>query len=162
MSSDTLKASAQKVQRAMAEKGFALRVREFPEGTRTAAQAAEAVGCAVGQIAKSLIFRAKDSERPLLAIASGANRVDERALSRLLGEKIARADAAFVRAKTGFAIGGVPPVGHLEKPVTFIDRDLMAYEVIWAAAGTPHAVFALKPADLVALTEGEVADIKKL
>ncbi len=162
MSSDTLKASAQKVQRAMAEKGFALQVREFPEGTRTAAQAAEAVGCAVGQIAKSLIFRAKDSERPLLAIASGANRVDERALSRLLGEKIARADAAFVRAKTGFAIGGVPPVGHLEKPVTFIDRDLMAYEVIWAAAGTPHAVFALKPADLVALTEGEVADIKKL
>lgn len=162
MSSDTLKASAQKVQRALAEKGFALQVREFPEGTRTAAQAAEAVGCAVGQIAKSLIFRAKSSERPLLAIASGANRVDERALSRLLGEKIARADAAFVRAKTGFAIGGVPPVGHLEKPVTFIDRDLMAYEVVWAAAGTPHAVFALKPADLVALTEGEVADIKKL
>lgn len=161
MSSDTLKASAQKVQRAMAEKGFALQVREFPEGTRTAAQAAEAVGCAVGQIAKSLIFRAKVSDRPLLAIASGANRVDERALSRLLGEKIARADADFVRAKTGFAIGGVPPVGHLERPVTYIDRDLMAYEVIWAAAGTPHAVFALKPADLVALTEGEVADIKK-
>lgn len=162
MSGDTLKSSAQKVQRVLAEKGFTLEVREFPEGTRTAAQAAEAVGCAVGQIAKSLIFRAKVSDRPLLAIASGANRVDERALSRLLGEKIARADADFVRAKTGFAIGGVPPVGHLEKPVTFIDRDLMAYEVIWAAAGTPHAVFALKPADLVALTEGEVADIKKL
>ncbi len=161
MSGDTLKSSAQKVQRVLAEKGFTLEVREFPEGTRTAAQAAEAVGCAVGQIAKSLIFRAKVSDRPLLAIASGANRVDERALSRLLGEKIARADADFVRAKTGFAIGGVPPVGHLERPVTYIDRDLMAYEVIWAAAGTPHAVFALKPADLVALTEGEVADIKK-
>jgi prolyl-tRNA editing enzyme YbaK/EbsC (Cys-tRNA(Pro) deacylase) len=161
MSDPVLKGSARKVQEALAAKGFQMEIREFPESTRTAVEAAEAVGCAVGQIAKSLVFRGRSSGRPLLAIASGGNRVDEKALARGSGEKVSRADADFVREKTGFAIGGVPPVGHLEAPVTFIDRDLLAYDVVWAAAGTPNAVFAVKPADLVTLTGGEVADIKQ-
>jgi prolyl-tRNA editing enzyme YbaK/EbsC (Cys-tRNA(Pro) deacylase) len=115
----------------------------------------------VAQIAKSLIFRARDSGRAVLVMASGANRVDEKAVGRLLGEKLARADADFVRTKTGFAIGGVPPVGHREAPVAFIDADLMDMPEIWAAAGTPNAVFRLTPVALVALTGGQVAAIKK-
>ncbi len=115
----------------------------------------------MAQIAKSLIFRARESGRPVLVMASGANRVDERAVGRLLGEKLARADADFVRAATGFAIGGVPPVGHCETPVAFIDADLMTLTEIWAAAGTPNAVFRLTPAELVSLTGGTVAELKK-
>ncbi|MFQ5775466.1 MAG: YbaK/EbsC family protein [Kiloniellaceae bacterium] len=155
------KPSARRVQRAVAERGFDFEVREFPAGTRTSAEAAAAVGCAVGQIAKSLVFRGRDSGRPVLVIASGANRVDERALAARLGEKIVRAEPEFVREKTGFAIGGVPPVGHREALLTLIDRDLLACDEIWAAAGTPNAVFRLAPADLVALTGGQVADIKQ-
>ena len=156
-----LKESARRVQEALAAKGFDFRVREFPAGTRTSAEAAAAIGCKIGQIAKSLIFRAKQTGRPVLVIASGANRVDEKAVAALLGERIGRADADFVREATGFAIGGVPPLGHTTPPVTLIDRDLLAYEEIWAAAGTPNAVFALKPGDLAALSGGEVADVKK-
>jgi prolyl-tRNA editing enzyme YbaK/EbsC (Cys-tRNA(Pro) deacylase) len=156
-----LKDSARRVQAALAERGFDFQVREFPDSTRTSAEAAAAVGCAVGQIAKSLVFRAKESGRPVLVIASGANRVDEKAVAALLGEKIGRADADFVRDKTGFSIGGVPPVGHREAPAVLIDRDLMVHDEVWAAAGTPNAVFPLTPADLVALTGGQVADVKK-
>ena len=155
------KASAQRVQDALAARGFAFEVREFPESTRTSAEAAAAVGCDIGQIAKSLVFRAKASNRPVLVMASGANRVDEKAVARHLGEKIGRADADFVRERTGFSIGGVPPVGHSEAIVTLIDRDLLAYEEIWAAAGTPNAVFPLKPGDLAAISGGQVADVKK-
>ena len=122
--------------------------------------AAAAVGCTVAEIAKSLVFRAKESGRSVLVIASGTNRVDEKKISALLGEKIGRADADFVRAKTGFAIGGVPPVGHAEAPATLIDEDLLTFETIWAAAGTPNAVFKLKPGELEALTGGRVADVK--
>ena len=161
MSSGPRKASAQRVQDALAARGFAFEVREFPESTRTSAEAAAAVGCDIGQIAKSLVFRAKASNRPVLVMASGANRVDEKAVARLLGEKIGRADADFVRERTGFSIGGVPPVGHSEAIVTLIDRDLLDHAEIWAAAGTPNAVFRLSPDDLIALTEGEVADVKK-
>ena len=156
-----LKDSAQRVQAAIQAAGFDFEVREFPASTRTSAEAAAAIGCDVAQIAKSLIFRAADSDRPVLVMASGANRVDEKAVARLLGEKLARADADFVRAKTGFAIGGVPPVGHREAPVAFIDEDLMALGEIWAAAGTPNAVFRLSPTELVRLTGGSVAALKK-
>lgn len=149
-------ASALKIQAVLGE-GF--EVLEFDTSTRTAADAAAAIGCTVGQIAKSLIFRALDSNRPVLAIASGSVRVDEARLAELLGEGIGRADAAFVREQTGFAIGGVPPVGHRGESVIFIDESLLAFETIWAAAGTPNAVFQLTPDDLVRLTGGTVAAI---
>ncbi|MEQ8355146.1 MAG: YbaK/EbsC family protein [Kiloniellaceae bacterium] len=155
-----LKDSAQRVQAAIEAAGFAFKIREFPASTRTSQEAASAIGCDLAQIAKSLIFRARQTGRPVMVIASGANRVDERAVGRLLGEKLARADADFVRAATGFAIGGVPPVGHRETPVVFIDADLMGLEQIWAAAGTPNAVFCLTPAALVTLTGGEVAAVR--
>ncbi len=156
-----LKSSARRVQKALAECGFDFQVREFPESTRTSAEAAAAIGCAVGQIAKSLVFRGKDSGDPVLVIASGANRVDEKSIAALIGEKIGRADADFVREKTGFSIGGVPPVGHREAPVTLIDEDLLGFDEIWAAAGTPNAVFRLRPGDLARLTGGQVAAIKQ-
>lgn len=161
MSGAPAKASAQRVQEALAALGFDFQVREFPESTRTAAEAAAAIGCAVGQIAKSLIFRARESGRPVLVIASGSNRVDEKRVAAILGEKIERADADFVREKTGFAIGGVPPLAHRETPVTLIDSDLERFEEIWAAAGTPNAVFALTPHALAEATQGTLAEVKK-
>ena len=155
-----LSASAQKVQDALAAHGLALTVVELPHSTRTAAEAALAVGCAVGQIVKSIIFRAAETNRPVLVVTSGANRVSEKAVAALLGEPLAKADPDFVRTRTGFVIGGVPPMGHAEAPVTFIDEDLLAYSEIWAAAGTPNAVFRLTPADLLALTSGKVVKVK--
>ena len=156
-----LGASAGRVQAALDAHGLGFEVKTFPESTRTAEEAAAAIGCDVAQIAKSLIFRAKSSDRSVLAIASGVNRVDEKKLAALLGEPIGRADAAFVRERTGFAIGGVPPLAHARPPATLIDRDLLALGEIWAAAGTPNAVFRLRAADLEALTGGRVADIRK-
>jgi len=149
--------SALKVQAALGDRFTVL---EFDAGTRTAADAAAAVGCKVAEIAKSLVFRGKESGRPVLVVASGFNRVDEKKVAALIGEKIARADADFVREKTGFAIGGVPPVGHASALLTLIDEDLLQFETIWAAAGTPNAVFKLTPAALVELTGGRVADAK--
>ncbi|HEY7618164.1 MAG TPA: YbaK/EbsC family protein [Solirubrobacteraceae bacterium] len=122
--------------------------REFPAGTRTAADAAAAIGCEVGAICKSLVFRVGDE--PLLVIASGANRVDE---ERFGAQK---ADAAFVREQTGFAIGGVPPYGHARPLRTILDEDLLGYETVWAAAGTPSSVFPIVPADLVRLAGATV------
>jgi len=139
--------------------GFTLQVVELPDSTRTAAEAAQAVGCQVGQIVKSLIFKGKRSERPILVVASGSNRVDERVIEALIGEPLGKADADFVRQHTGFAIGGVPPVGHAEKLLTFVDEDLLQYAEIWAAAGTPNAVFRLAPPDLVRMTSGQVIKI---
>ncbi len=156
-----LKASAHRVQAALAERGFEFQVREFPESTRTSAEAAAAVGCEVGQIAKSVVFRAAESDRPVLILASGANRVDTAKAAALLGEAVGRADADFVRVRTGFSIGGVPPLGHEEPPLVLIDRDLLAFEEVWAAAGTPNAVFALPSKDLEALTGGRVADLRQ-
>ncbi len=132
-------------------------VLEFDAGTRTAEDAARAIGCTVAQIAKSLLFRAQDD--PVLVIASGVNRVNEKAVGALIGRAIGRADADFVRAKTGFAIGGVPPVGHATAPITLIDDDLFRFDEIWAAAGTPNAVFKLTPAALLTLTGGRRAKI---
>lgn len=149
--------SALKVQAVLGDR-FA--VMEFDAGTRTAADAAAAIGCEVAEIAKSLLFRAKDTGRPVLVVASGVNRVDEKKVAALIGEKIARADADFVRETTGYAIGGVPPVGHAIAPLTLIDEDLLTFATIWAAAGTPNAVFKLTPAELVELTGGKVAGVK--
>ena len=156
----SLSTSAQRVQDALTKLGLTLQVVELPGRTRSAAEAAEAIGCTVGQIAKSLIFKTKGSERPVLVIASGPNRVNEKKIAALLGEKITKADADFVRQHTGFAIGGVPPVGHPGSIDTFIDEDLLAYDEIWAAAGTPHAVFRLSGEDLVRATGGQVVGVK--
>jgi prolyl-tRNA editing enzyme YbaK/EbsC (Cys-tRNA(Pro) deacylase) len=143
--------SVDRVSAALARAGVDAEIRKFPEGTRTAPEAAAAVGCEVGQICKSLVFRV--GEEPLLVIASGANRVDEARFGA------SKADAAFVRATTGFAIGGVPPVGHAQPIETVIDEDLLRYDVVWAAAGTPRAVFAIAPDALVAASGGRVARV---
>lgn len=132
------------------------------DAARTAQQAADGLGVVVGQIAKSIIFRRKSDDVAVLVITSGDRRVDEKKVQALVcapGEKLGRADADFVKAKTGFSIGGVSPVGHLERPVTLIDRDLFRFDEIWAAAGHPHAVFRLVPADLERLTGAPVADV---
>ncbi|MEM8682373.1 MAG: YbaK/EbsC family protein [Pseudomonadota bacterium] len=148
--------SALKIQSVL---GDDFEVLEFEESTRTAADAAAALGCEVAQIAKSMVFTAVETGRPVLVIASGPVRVDTDKVGRLLGETIERATPAFVREHSGFAIGGVPPVGHRTKPETVIDETLLRLSELWAAGGTPNAVFRLTPGDLVALTNGKVADI---
>lgn len=156
---ERLSAEAQRVQDVIAAAGLELEVRELPASTRTAAEAADAIGCEVSQIAKSLVFHRRESDAPLLVIASGSNRVNREAVSALVGERIALAAAEFVRARTGFTIGGVPPVGHASSMEVFIDEDLRRHDEIWAAAGTSHAVFRLTPADLEALTGGRVVRV---
>jgi prolyl-tRNA editing enzyme YbaK/EbsC (Cys-tRNA(Pro) deacylase) len=140
--------------------GPEFQVLEFEASTRTSEEAAAAIGCTVAEIAKSLIFKAADG-RSVLVIASGANRVDERKVRALLGQKIGRADADFVREATGYAIGGVPPIGHATAPVALIDSDLQRFSFVWAAAGTPNAVFRITPPDLIRLTDARVADVAK-
>jgi len=158
--SDALNARAQKVQDALDARGYAhCRVIEMPDSPRTAAEAAAAIGCTVAQIAKSLVFRGAQTGAPILVIASGTNRVDPQRLAALAGEPVEKPDADYVRQRTGFVIGGVPPLGHSEPLRTFIDRDLLAFEDIWAAAGTPRAVFHLTPGELVSMTGGEIATI---
>ena len=132
---------------------------ELPESTRSAAEAAQAIGCRVEQIVKSLVFRGQSTNRPILAVVSGGNRVDEEKLALLVAEPVAKADAEYVRQRTGYAIGGVPPVGHVESLVCVVDEDLLQYEQIWAAAGTPRAVFRLTPADLQRITDGRVVSV---
>lgn len=154
-----LSKSAQKVQQALKRYGLELEVIELPLSTRTAPEAARAIGCQVGQIVKSLVFKTQNTKRPILVIASGSNRVHEHLIGNYLGEPITKADADFVRQQTGFAIGGVPPVGHSQKLITFIDQDLAQYEEIWAAAGTPHAVFCLTFEDLAKITAGKVISV---
>lgn len=153
-------ASTARVRDAVRRGGFEVEIREFPEGTRTAADAARAVGCSVAQIAKSLVFKGARSGRALLVITSGANRVDEAKLAALAGEPVAKADPDFVRAATGFAIGGVPPVGHSQPVDTWIDQDLLGWDEVWAAAGTPRAVFRLAGSHLQTLTGAEAAVVK--
>ena len=147
--------------RVQATLGERFRVLEFDASTRTAADAAAAIGCTVAEIAKSLIFRGAASNRPFLVVASGASRVDETKVAAALGETIARADADFVREATGFAIGGVPPIGHKTEPIVLIEEQLTRFAEIWAAAGTPNAVFRLTPSDLVELTGGRVAAVAR-
>jgi len=153
--------SAQKIQDALYRRGFSFQVVELPDSTRTAQDAARAIGCEVGQIAKSLVFVGKETGDPVLVIASGVNFVDTAKVMNRIGEPVGKADADFVRNRLGYVIGGVPPVGHAEPVVTLIDADLLRYPRIWAAAGTPHAVFALDSSDLPGLTGGKICDIKR-
>jgi len=155
----SLSSHANQVQEALLAIGLKLDVIELPDSTRTSLEAAQALGCQVSQIAKSLVFQALTSHRPILVIASGSNRVDEKRMAGLVGEEIGKADADFVRNHTGFTIGGVPPLGHTEQIETFIDQDLLKFGEIWAAAGTPHAVFRLTPNDLLRMTAGKVVQV---
>jgi len=155
-----LSPSAAKVQAALARHGLALDVMELAATTRTAKDAAKAVGCTVGQIVKSLVFCTQDTQTPLLVVASGANRVSEAALAAIMGEPVGLAPPDQVRLWTGFAIGGVPPVGLATSMPVVIDEDLMAHSQIWAAAGTPHALFRLTPDHLLAMTGGRVMAVK--
>jgi len=156
----SLSPTAQKVQDVLSARGFNIRVIEFTESTRTSQEAADRAGCALGQITKSLVFKGKTSHKPILVLTSGANRVDEARLAQYAGEAIGRADADFVRSVTGFAIGGVPPVGHAQKMETYMDEDLLQYETIWAAAGTPNAIFELTPGDLQKMTDAPAVRVK--
>ncbi len=151
--------SAEKVQKHLYNLGFDCQVVEFSSSTRTAADAAQSIGCAVAQIAKSLVFRTTITNRPILVITSGANRVDEKLLAGWLGEPVIKAGADFIRQHTGFVIGGVPPVGHTEPIETYIDEELLLFKEVWAAAGTPHAVFKLKSADLLLMTSGTLISV---
>jgi len=158
--SDRLKPSAQKVQQALQAKGLACEVVQMGETTRSAEDAARAVGCDVGQIVKSLIFEGRKSHQPILVVVSGANRVNENTLKRHVSEPVKMARADYVREKTGYVIGGVPPIGHRNQLNTFIDEDLLQYAEIWAAAGTPHAIFKLTPDQLQMITNGTVISVK--
>jgi len=158
--STSLKESAQKVQEILIEKGYDNRVVELPSSTRTAQEAADSIGCDIAQIAKSIVFRLKESDEPLLVVASGVNRINDKRVGKELGEKLGKADADFVRERTGFAIGGVPPLGHIAPIKTLIDEGLLQYEEIWAAAGHAMAVFPLTPEQLVEMTGGEVLQVK--
>jgi prolyl-tRNA editing enzyme YbaK/EbsC (Cys-tRNA(Pro) deacylase) len=140
--------------------GLTPEIREFPEGTRTARDAAAAVGCEVGQIVKSLVFMA--GTEPVLALTSGPNRADTHRLSALLGEvSVRQADAEEARAATGYAIGGTPPFGHPRPLRVLCDRDLLAYDEVWAAAGTPRAVFPISPQELIRASAAEPVDLKE-
>jgi Cys-tRNA(Pro) deacylase len=142
----------------LADSEVGVEVRQFPQGTRTALDAARAVGCDVDQIVKSLVFVA--AGRPVVALVSGANRLDEKRLGALAGEPVAKADAEMARTATGYAIGGVPPFGHATEVDVFMDRDLMRHPVVWAAAGRPDSVFEINPERLRELSSATVADLK--
>jgi prolyl-tRNA editing enzyme YbaK/EbsC (Cys-tRNA(Pro) deacylase) len=147
------------VQAALAAHGVPGRVLELPDSTRSAREAAAALGCAVAQIAKSIVFRGATSGAPYLVIARGSERIAEEAVAREVGEAVSVASPDFVRQATGFAIGGVPPAGHPRALVTLIDEGLLDFETLWAAAGTPHAVFSLTPAELCRLAGNRVAAV---
>jgi prolyl-tRNA editing enzyme YbaK/EbsC (Cys-tRNA(Pro) deacylase) len=160
LSGAALSPSAQRVQEALDAAGLRCRVVEHEASARTSAEAASLLGCDVAQIAKSLVFRRGGTEGgAVLVIASGANRVDEAKVAALLSEPIGRADAAFVRQATGYAIGGIPPLGHATSMPVLIDRALTAFDVVYAAGGTPNALFPIAPADLVRASGGTVADV---
>lgn len=155
----SLSTNAQKIQDALNAFGLKLEVIELSDSTRTSQEAAQAIGCQVGQIAKSIVFQTISSQRPVLVIASGPNRINESLIAQRVGEMVKKADADFVLKRTGFVIGGVPPLGHAEHLETYIDQDLLQYPEIWSAAGNPHAVFRLKPDDLLRITNGMVIKI---
>jgi prolyl-tRNA editing enzyme YbaK/EbsC (Cys-tRNA(Pro) deacylase) len=152
--------SAKKIQNILRGFGSDYNVIELTKSTRTAQEAADRVGCQLGQIVKSLIFKGLSSKKGILVLTSGSNRVDENKISQFAGESIGRADPDFVRTMTGFAIGGVPPVGHAQPLETYIDEDLLQYADVWAAAGTPNAVFQLPSADLGKITNGKIIKVK--
>ncbi|MBT3314501.1 MAG: YbaK/EbsC family protein [Anaerolineae bacterium] len=156
-----LSKSAQKVQDALTKLDNAYEVIEAAESTRTAEEAAARVGCSVGQIVKSLVFKGKKSGKAILILTSGANRVDVKRIAAYAQEKIGRADPDFVRERTGFAIGGIPPLGHLHPIETYVDEDLLNFEEIWAAAGTPKAVFKMRASELEKMTGGKIIQVKQ-
>ena len=157
---EELSRSAKRIQDVLASLGTAFEVVELPSSTRTAVEAATAIGCSVGQIAKSILFRTVKDKKPVMVIASGVNRVNEARVSEFVGEPIEKADAAYVREKTGFVIGGVPPIGHAEPISTIIDEDLLKLGELWAAAGTPNSVFKLSADSLLEMTAGVLRSIK--
>lgn len=157
----SLSHNARRVQECLAALGFSFEVKELPGSTRTAAEAAASIGCSVAQIAKSLIFRDEKSDQPVLVVASGENRVDLAKIGKATGLVLVKADGRYVKENVGYAIGGIPPVGHDRPLRTLLDPDLQQYQVIWAAAGTPFAVFALAPFDLPAMTGGEWIDLSQ-
>src|SRR5215208_7672113 len=160
MNQKPLSPSAQKIQAQIKSLGYDYTVIEHAESTRTAQEAADRAGCELGQIVKSLIFKGKESGKPLLVLTSGANRVDEKRIGEYAGESIGRADADFVRSVTGFAIGGIPPVGHPQEIESYLDEDFFQYETIWAAAGNPNAIFALPTEALQKITNAKVVRVK--
>lgn len=152
--------SAKSVQDTLDRAGLACKVLELPSSTRTAADAAASIGCTIQQIAKALSFKTKKTAKPVLVLASGPNRVSEQNIERHLSESIIKADADFTRQVTGFAIGGIPPIGHKEKiDFIFMDQDLLQLEIVWAAAGTPNAVFSIQSKDLLSITKAKVIAI---
>jgi prolyl-tRNA editing enzyme YbaK/EbsC (Cys-tRNA(Pro) deacylase) len=157
---EPLNPSAQKIQNILRGLGFDYKVIEFTESTRTAQEAADRVGCLLGQIVKSLIFKGMTSNKGILVLTSGSNRVDENKISQYSGESIGRADPEFVRTVTGFAIGGVPPMGHTQLLDSYIDEDLFQYTDVWAAAGTPNAVFQLPSSELMKISNGKIVRVK--
>lgn len=134
--------------------------REFTQSTKTSQEAADAIGCKVEQIGKSIVFRGKASGKAYLVIASGKNRVNEKKLSEIVGEPIEKGDANFVKERTGFVVGGVPPFGHKESLETYIDKELFSFQEIWCAGGTPHSVFKIKPEELLKITKGVIISVK--
>src|SRR5262245_4126292 len=157
---EELSRSARKIQDVLAALGTDFEVIELPSATRTAVEAAAAIGCSVEQIAKSILFWTVKDKKPVMVIASGVNRVNEARIADCVGEPIEKADAAYVRQRTGFVIGGVPPIGHAEPIYTIIDEDLLKLGELWAAAGTPHSVFKLSATDLLEMTAGVLKSIK--
>ena len=151
--------SIKRVQQAAAAAGLAIEVRRMGESTRTAEEAAQQCGCAVAQIVKSLIFQGKDSGRLVLFLVAGNNRLDTGAAAQLAGEALERADPRLIRERTGFAIGGVAPIGHLEPIAAFADETLLGYDLVWAAAGAHDAVFASEPKALLAAANARIAAI---
>jgi prolyl-tRNA editing enzyme YbaK/EbsC (Cys-tRNA(Pro) deacylase) len=158
MSGTAAGGSVQRVRAALAAAGHPDTITTFPDGTRTAAEAAAAVGCDVTQIAKSIVFRA--GTRAAVIVTSGANRVDPARAGTALGVKLGRADADWVRLTTGFAVGGVAPVGHLTPPLILLDEDLLALDPVWAAAGSPRHVFRTTAAELLRLTGARAAAVR--
>ncbi|WP_088014181.1 YbaK/EbsC family protein [Gottfriedia acidiceleris] len=157
---EALKESAKIVQDLIFELGYTNKVIELPNSARTAKEAADALNCEVAQIAKSIIFKLESSNSPVLIVASGINRVNEKQIEKILNDKLGKADADFVREQTGFVIGGVAPIGHKNQVMTFIDEDLLQYKAVWAAAGHPKAIFQLTPNELIEMTKGKVVNIK--
>lgn len=161
MSDISLSRSSEIIKNFLQDIGMSFEVKTLQESTRTADDGAKAIGCEVGQICKSIIFKAKQSNKPVLVLASGINRINEKSIKDFVGEKILKADADFTREVTGFAIGGIPPIAHRTKiEKVYIDQDLKQYESIWAAAGTPNSVFELNFESLVKMTGGVVVSIK--
>ncbi len=146
--------------KAAKELGLDVALKEFSESTRTAEDAAAACGCDVGQIVKSLVFQGKRSKKPYMLLVSGRNRVDQKGVAQVIGEPLDRPDGQFVRVLTGFAIGGIPPVGHDTPLKTYIDEDLLQYDLIWAAAGSPNSVFPTEPKQLAEVAKAEVIRVK--